>query len=120
MFRGRAPLNLRGSQDGRAPQDMSRDTAQTAKSQRARYIVGVHGEVITLADLPPPHLTRWVIRRKAEIVLAVHGGLLTLEEACRRYQLTEEEFAAWKTAIEQHGLLGLRATHVQDYRQGKG
>ena len=112
---------------------MSRNAAQTGdlgptraapKSQgveaRPRYVVGVHGDIITLADLPPPHLTRWVIRRKAEIVIAVHGGLLTLEEACRRYQLTEEEFAAWKTAIEQHGLLGLRATHVQDYRQGKG
>ena len=103
---------------------MSRDSEHTSKSQgeadaRPRYVVGVNGDIITLADLPPPHLTRWVIRRKAEIVLAVHGGLLTLEEACQRYQLTEEEFAAWKTAIEQHGLLGLRATHVQDHRHGK-
>jgi ribosomal protein S18 acetylase RimI-like enzyme len=40
-----------------------------------------------------------VIRRKAEIVLAVHGGLLSLDDACRRYQLTAEEFTAgWERA----------------------
>ena len=61
-------------------------------------------------------MTRWVIRRKAEIVLAVHGGLLSLDEACKRYQLTAEEFDGWQTAIEQHGLLGLRATHRQSHK----
>jgi hypothetical protein len=82
------------------------------------YIVGPNGDIITLADLPSPHMTRWVIRRKAEIVLAVHGGLLSLAEACERYQLTAEEFAAWENAIERHGLPGLRATHVKDHRHG--
>jgi len=90
---------------------------QNAHSQ-PNFIVGPNGDIITLADLPSPHMTRWVIRRKAEIVLAVHGGLLSLDEACKRYQLTAEEFAAWQNAIEQHGLLGLRATHLRDYRHG--
>jgi hypothetical protein len=85
-------------------------------SARPSYVVGPRGDIITLADLPPPHITRWVIRRKAEIVLAVHGGLLSLDEACKRYQLTAEEFATWQHAIEQHGILGLRATHVRDHR----
>lgn len=85
-------------------------------SGHLNFIVGPNGDIITLADLPAPRTTRWVIRRKAEVVLAVHGGLLSLEDACSRYQLTPEEFLAWQTAIEQHGLLGLRATHVQDYR----
>ena len=88
------------------------------QEKRPSYIVGPNGDIITLADLPPPGTTRWVIRRKAEIVLAVHGGLLSLDDACRRYQLTPEEFSAWQHAIERYGLLGLRSTHLQDYRHG--
>jgi len=61
-----------------------------------------------------------VIRRKAEVVLAVHAGLLTLEEACTRYRLTAEEFHSWQTAIERHGLLALRTTQLQQYRHGEG
>jgi hypothetical protein len=82
------------------------------------FVVGPNGDIITLADLPAPRTTRWVSRRKAEVVLAVHGGLLSLEDACSRYQLTPEEFFAWQSAIEQHGLLGLRSTHLQNYRHG--
>jgi hypothetical protein len=87
-----------------------------AKAERQNYIVGPNGDVITVADLPKPSTTRWVIRRKAEVVLAVTSGLLTLDEACQRYRLTREEFFAWQAAIERHGLLGLRATHLKDYR----
>ena len=43
-------------------------------------------------------------------------GLLTLEDACRRYTLTVEEFLAWQRAIERFGMPGLRATRVQQYR----
>ena len=46
--------------------------------------------------LPAPGTKRWVIRRKAEVVAAVRGGLLSLEEACARYTLTVEEFLAWQ------------------------
>jgi hypothetical protein len=56
--------------------------------------------VLTKADLPPADTKRWVIRRKAEVVVAVRGGLLTLDDACRRYGLTAEEFAAWQRAVE--------------------
>ena len=60
---------------------------------------------------------RWVIRRKAEVVAAVRGGLLSLEEACSRYTLTVEEFLAWQYSIDRHGLAGLRTTRIQQYRQ---
>ena len=70
----------------------------------------------TLDDLPPPSTTRWVARRKAEVVIAVRGGLLTLEDACRRYTLSVEEFLSWQRAVERHGMAGLRATRLQDYR----
>lgn len=94
----------------------NRDADLHDEHKRPNYIVGPNGDIITLADLPSPRTTRWVIRRKAEIVLAVHGGLLSLDDACRRYQLTAEEFSAWQRAIERYGLLGLRSTHLQDYR----
>jgi hypothetical protein len=92
------------------------DTDLHDEHKRLNYIVGPNGDIITLADLPSPRTTRWVVRRKAEVVLAVHGGLLSLDDACRRYRLTEEEFGAWQHAIERYGLLGLRSTHLKDYR----
>ena len=57
-----------------------------------------------------------MVRRKAAVVTAVQGGKITLEEALRRYQLTEEEFRAWQRAYDAHGLPGLRATRLQRYR----
>ncbi len=92
--------------------------AYQAAPQRSKepYVIGPDGMPLTLADLPPRTTKRWVIRRKAEVVSAVRGGLLTLEEACDRYQLTVEEFLAWQKAIEQYGMAGLRATRVQQYR----
>lgn len=80
------------------------------------YVIGPDGTPLTLKDLPPRSTKRWVIRRKAEVVAAVRGGLLTLEEACERYHLTVEEFLSWQKAIDQFGLPGLRATRVQQYR----
>ena len=69
-----------------------------------------------MESLPPPNTQRWVIRRKAAVVAAVRGGEITLEEACRCYQLSEEEFLSWERAFEIHGLAGLRATRIQQYR----
>ena len=91
------------------------EKAEQTKSAEP-YVIGPDGLPLTLADLPPHSTKRWVIRRKAEVVAAVRGGLLTLEEACERYQLTMEEFLSWQKAIDQHGLPGLRATRVQQYR----
>jgi hypothetical protein len=67
-------------------------------------------------DLPPPNTTRWTVRRKAEVVVAVRSGTITMEEALRRYQLTEEEFLSWQSAFETHGLAGLRTTRAQQNR----
>src|SRR5262245_28322113 len=83
---------------------------------RVRYVIGPDGSPLTIADLPPKDTKRWVIRRKAEVVAAVRGGLLSLEEACERYKLTVDEFLSWQRSIDRHGLPGLRATRIQDYR----
>lgn len=84
---------------------------------RVKYVIGPDGSPLTIADLPPPDTRRWVIRRKAEVVAAVRGGLISLEEACKRYTLTVDEFLSWQASIDRHGLPGLRTTRIQHYRQ---
>ena len=69
-----------------------------------------------VTDLPVPNTKRWVPRRKAMVVNGVLSGAISLEEACRRYQLSVEEFRTWQRAIEAHGVPGLRATRFQIYR----
>jgi len=67
-------------------------------------------------ELPPPDTKRWTVRRKAAVVEAVRTGMMTLEEACLRYRLTDEECLSWQRTVEQHGIPGLRATRVGLYR----
>ena len=69
-----------------------------------------------MIEPPPPNTRRWVARRKAAVVSAVSSGVITIEEACRRYQMSEEEFFAWQRAFEYYGILGLRAGRVQQQR----
>lgn len=69
------------------------------------------------AALPPATTKRWVIRRKAQVVAAVSEGFLSLEEACSRYRLTEDEFLGWRSFFDRHGLAGLRTTRLQQYRR---
>jgi hypothetical protein len=89
---------------------------QRLNSKGEKYVIGPTGAPLTLSDLPPGDTQRWVIRRKAEVVAAVRGGLLSLDEACERYRLTNEEFLGWQKSIEQHGMAGLRTTRIQQYR----
>ena len=69
-----------------------------------------------LSHLPPPNTERWVVRRKAQVVTAVRNGLLSAEEACKRYRLSLEEFQSWTHLLDSHGVRGLRATRMQEYR----
>lgn len=84
--------------------------------RRVKCVYGPDGAPLTLADLPPATTTRWVARRKAQVVAAVKGGLLSLEEACVRYSLTLDEFINWQQSEERYGLAGLQTTKIQDYR----
>ncbi len=83
---------------------------------RPAKVIGPLGEALTVDTLPPPSTTRWVVRRKAEVVAAVNGGLLSVDEVCERYGLTAEEFAGWQRAIDRSGMPGLRVTRIQHYR----
>jgi len=67
-------------------------------------------------ELPSPNTKRWVVRRKAIVVAAVRSGALSLQEACRRYNLSVEEFLAWQRSIDRYGVPGLRVTRLQIYR----
>nr|WP_245258479.1 DUF1153 domain-containing protein [Methylosinus sp. LW4] len=71
---------------------------------------------IAYACLPPP-TTRWVVRRKAEVVAAVRSGVVSLDDVCRRYSLTRDEFEAWASSIDSHGVDSLRTTRLQYYRR---
>jgi hypothetical protein len=83
---------------------------------RPAQVIGPLGEPLTLDSLPAPSTTRWVVRRKAEVVAAVNGGLLSVDEACERYGLTLEEFASWQRAVDRSGMPGLRVTRIQHYK----
>lgn len=95
---------------------MSMSASEMTKEDEPRRVIGPDGKLLTLDDLPPPETKRWVARRKAEVVAAVRAQLLTLEEACKRYNLSTEEFVGWEAAIDKHGLGGLRVTRIQDFR----
>jgi len=86
------------------------------QSPRVKYVIGPDGSPLTAADLPARDTKRWVIRRKEEIVAAVRGGLISLEEACERYSLSVDEFLSWQRLLDKHGPPGLRAARIQEYR----
>ena len=83
---------------------------------RPAKVIGPLGEPLTLDSLPAPQTTRWVVRRKAEVVAAVSGGLLSVDDACKRYSLSLEEFTSWQRAVHRSGMPGLRVTRIKHYR----
>lgn len=86
------------------------------QNARSVSVDGPNGRPLTLDDLPPANISRWVTRRKAEVVAAVQGGLLSQEAALSRYGLSEEEFEGWLRLYSMHGSKGLRTTRLQQYR----
>jgi hypothetical protein len=63
--------------------------------------------------LPDPQHNRWVSRDKQHVVLAVVSGWLTLRQACQLYQLSIDEFLAWrrraaKQARQSNGIVRAR------------
>ena len=100
-------------------QDTQRAAADVAPASgdQQPWTVGPLGERMTRDDLPPADTVRWLPRLKAQVVAAVSGGVITLQEACERYGLSLQEYASWKLAIERAGVLGLRVTRTQQYRE---
>ncbi|MGF1502124.1 MAG: DUF1153 domain-containing protein [Paracoccaceae bacterium] len=81
------------------------------------YVIGPDGERLTLEDLPPSTTRRWVPRRKAKVVAAVEGGLITQKDASNRYGISDEEYESWRAALGRFGMRGLRVTQLKRVRQ---
>ena len=88
-----------------------------AARARPQAVIGPLGQPLTLETLPPPSTTRWIAHRKAELVSAVDGGLLSVEEVCERYGIELEEFVSWQRGIDRLGMRGLWVTRTQKYRE---
>ncbi|MBY8975792.1 DUF1153 domain-containing protein [Rhodobacteraceae bacterium NNCM2] len=86
------------------------------KNDEAPYVIGPDGEKLTASDLPSARTRRWVPRRKARVVAAVEGGLISQEEALKRYSLSDEEYEGWKKLFATHGLRGLCVTQINHLR----
>jgi len=104
--------------DGSAHRPSESEPGPSAPPHRPAHTLSGELPIRTspMEGLPPPTTKRWVVRRKAAVVAAVRSGEITIEEACRCYQLSEEEFRSWERAFETHGLAGLRITRTQQYR----
>jgi Protein of unknown function (DUF1153) len=66
--------------------------------------------------LPAADTKRWSSRRKAAVLVAIRTGVLTREEACERYLISEEELALWEAAFDRNGIPGLRISSLRNYR----
>ncbi len=86
-------------------------------SERPDHVIGPFGERPTVDGVPSPQAERWTVRRKAEVVGAVRGGLLTFDEACAGYGLAMEELITWQSPLEVGGMRGLGTTRPQEYRE---
>jgi transposase-like protein len=100
-FSTKCPIAAHRNLDRRGD-DMTKATNR--KTRKTTRVYAPH-EIRSMTELPPLNTRRWVARRKAAVVAAVFSGMITLEEACRRYQMSEEEFFAWR-AFENYGFPG--------------
>jgi hypothetical protein len=69
--------------------------------------------------LPPADTKRWSPSRKAAVVAAARAGVISREEACARYMMSDEELAEWEHAYDKNGVPGLRTTRLQTYRHAQ-
>ena len=75
-----------------------------------RTVIDPYGDPLTIDTLPPTDTVRWVPRRKAQVVCAIRGGLITRHDACDRYGISDAELLSWEKLLESHGPKALRVT----------
>lgn len=81
-----------------------------ATSITSRVVVKLpNGEILSVADLPDPHVW-WTVRRKWIVAQAVLHGLLPYDEALRRYWMHPEELEDWIAKVRFGGKRRLKAT----------
>lgn len=74
---------------------------------KPNFVILPDGQELRRSDLPSIETVRWVKSRKTLIVLAVKYNLLTLQEACDLYHLSEEELHSWIQNFNKFGKDGL-------------
>ena len=82
---------------------------------RLNTIRGPDGCPLTVWDLPSQD-ERWTPLRKAKIVVALRGGLISADEVRGRYGLTLEELEIWQREFDRNGVKGLRVTRIKPRR----
>ena len=81
MLRQSSVRQHEGPTDDRALDNI---LSPSSPSDKPAQMTGPYGEPFALSDLPPPGTMRWMYWQKAELVMAVRGGLISLEAACER------------------------------------
>jgi hypothetical protein len=87
-----------------------------ARAKQSDTIPGPDGHPLAVWDLPLLHERRWTPLRKARVVVAVRGGLISADEVRRRYGLTMEELEIWQREFDRSGVKGLRVTRIKPRR----
>jgi hypothetical protein len=82
---------------------------------RPARVIGADGRPLTLQDLPSAG-ARWNRKRKAAVVAAVRGGLISFDDAVRRYSLAPLEFFAWERELLAVIAARRRAVEVREFR----
>ena len=81
--------------------------------------MSVEAEPVNPLDFVPdlPRASqRWTVQRKATVIRAVRGGYVSIDEICKTYNISVDEFLAWERDIDRYGVHGLRTTRFQIYR----
>lgn len=76
---------------------------------------GPKGIPICINDLPASNETRWIKSKKEIVASAVRGGLLTIEEAGRRYRLSQEELDGWMERISSDVMAGAQIRGIMNH-----
>lgn len=74
----------------------------TRTAMRPKVARGFDGKILTLADLWKPG-QRWVRSRKLDVLGAIHGGLITADEARERFRISEAELNGWRRLYLKEG-----------------
>jgi hypothetical protein len=79
----------------------AKDTERQMMTHLETHGVGMQGlpagSVLTIDDLPPRFNRRWSAEQKAQLLSAIDGGLLSLDEAASYYALNVNDLAGWKS-----------------------
>ena len=88
---------------------------------RQRQIVNSKGDgIITRDNLPRPGYgsrgERWTIKLRADVAKAIHEGVITMEEAVKRYGASVDEWQANIDRVLEGGPEALKIRHLQPPR----